>query len=88
VRKRGDVDIETQAGLWRRVAAKFGLCFVGLLAPTLFDNCIGRKRDVGGGVLAGLWSLVWVLGASFEPDPAVLSPKRQLTVTFQKFIAP
>ena len=22
----------------------------------LFDNCIGRKRDVGGGVLAGLWS--------------------------------
>jgi hypothetical protein len=21
----------------------------------LFDNCIGRKRDVGGVVLAGLW---------------------------------
>ena len=26
----------------------------------LFDNCIGRKRDVGGGVLAGLWRLGWV----------------------------
>jgi hypothetical protein len=23
--------------------------------PLLFDKCIGRKRDVGGGVLAGLW---------------------------------
>jgi len=27
----------------------------------LFDNCIGRKRDVGGGVLAGLWR--WVCWA-------------------------
>jgi hypothetical protein len=27
------------------------------LFPTLFDNYIGRKRDVGGGVLAGLCCL-------------------------------
>jgi hypothetical protein len=32
----------------------------------LFDNRIGRKRDVGGGVLAGLWSSGWVLGVSLE----------------------
>jgi hypothetical protein len=27
--------------------------------PLLFDNYIGRKRDVGGGVLAGLFWLGW-----------------------------
>jgi hypothetical protein len=32
------------------------LWFVGGLASLLFDNRIGRKRDVGGGVLAGLRS--------------------------------
>jgi len=32
--------------------------------PSLFDNCIGRKRDVGGGVLAGLCCLGW-FGASW-----------------------
>ena len=31
---------------------------------TLFDNFIGRKRDVGGGVLAGLCCLGW-FGASW-----------------------
>ena len=34
------------------------------LFPSLFDNCIGRKRDVGGGVLAGLCCLGW-FGASW-----------------------
>ena len=36
----------------------------GLLASSLFDNCIGRKRDVGGVVLAGLSPLGRVLGVS------------------------
>ena len=31
------------------------------LSPLLFDNFIGRKRDVGGGVLAGLWLFGLVL---------------------------
>ena len=56
--------------------------------PLLFDNCIGRKRDVGGGVLAGLWRWVWVFGVSLRPGLAMESEKRQLTVTFQEFIAP
>jgi hypothetical protein len=59
----------------------------GLLAPLLFDNCIGRKRDVGGGVLAGLWSLVAFPAQAWEFDLAGKVRKRQLTVTFQKFIA-
>ena len=41
----------------------------------LFDNFIGRKRDVDGGVLAGLCEL-----------EGERSPKRQLTVTFQTTI--
>ena len=47
----------------------------------LFDNYIGRKRDVGGGVLAGLccMGLVWR-----ELDWRMRwGPKRLLTVTFQ-----
>ena len=32
--------------------------------PLLFDNCIGRKRDVGGVVLAGLWCWVGFVGVS------------------------
>jgi len=39
---------------------------VGLLGSLLFDNCIGRKRDVGGGVLAGLRSSGRVLGRELE----------------------
>ena len=31
----------------------------GASVPLLFDNYIGRKRDVGGGVLAGLCCLGW-----------------------------
>ena len=42
---------------------------------TLFDNFIGRKRDVDGGVLAGLLCL-----------GEQKSPKRKLTVTFQTTI--
>jgi hypothetical protein len=46
-----------------------GLGFVGTRKPEapprmLFDNCIGRKRDVGGGFLAG--TCRWVgLGVSW-----------------------
>ena len=47
----------------------------GSVPRTLFDNFIGRKRDVDGGVLAGLF------GAT-----ALERPKRQLTVTFQTTI--
>src|SRR5277367_7066939 len=36
-------------------ASRRGLVFAyGASGSSLFDNCIGRKRDVGGGVLAGL----------------------------------
>ena len=35
-------------------------------APLLFDKCIGRKRDVGGGVLAGLCLLGWVFGVKLK----------------------
>ena len=51
----------------------------------LFDNCIGRKRDVGGGFLAGTcrWSgLRRELGFG-----AAMGTEEMLTVTFQKFIA-
>src|SRR5208282_25591 len=55
-------EVQARAKLCWRVASEFGLC---LWSPgLLFDNCIGRKRDVGGGVLAGLWSLGWVFGVS------------------------
>ena len=47
----------------------------GLVPRRLFDNFIGRKRDVDGGVLAGFF------GAQ-----ALEGPKRQLTVTFQTTI--
>jgi hypothetical protein len=40
--------------LWRRVASGFGFGSWGF-GSVLFDNRIGRKRDVGGGVLAGPW---------------------------------
>jgi hypothetical protein len=43
---------------------------------TLFDNFIGRKRDVDGGVLAG----------SFVGESWREGRKRQLTVTFQTTI--
>jgi hypothetical protein len=33
----------------------------GLVWLWLFDNNIGRKRDVDGGVLAGLWLQVLIL---------------------------
>src|ERR1700722_708325 len=52
----------------------------------LFDNCIGRKRDVGGGVLAGL-RLSGGIQAKDWGRSGDWSPKRQLPVTFQKFIA-
>ena len=49
-------------GLFGRLRRAPGSCgfgfmdfgFRGMEVPTLFDNCIGRKRDVGGGVLAGI----------------------------------
>jgi hypothetical protein len=47
----------------------------------LFDNCIGRKRDVGGGVLAGLCCLGWFRVNGTGAGDGVL--KRLLTVTFQ-----
>ena len=47
----------------------------------LFDNCIGRKRDVGGGFLAGTccWSGLWrELGFGLA-----MGTEEMLTVTFQ-----
>ena len=62
-------------------AVLYGLLRGGF-SPLLFDNCIGRKRDVGGGVLAGLCCVGW-----FSARAGVWrrrwGPKRQLTVTFQ-----
>ena len=46
--------IRAWAKLWRRVASEFGFGSWGF-GSVLFDNRIGRKRDVGGGVLAGPW---------------------------------
>jgi hypothetical protein len=54
------------AQAWRYVEFELGLGFGGEspqglalvrggFGSLLFDNRIGRKRDVGGGVLAGLW---------------------------------
>ena len=47
----------------------------------LFDNCIGRKRDVGGGFLAGTrrWSGLW---RELEFGLA-MGTEEMLTVTFQ-----
>ena len=53
----------------------------------LFDNRIGRKRDVGGGVLAGLQVVGLALRRELGNWPENWSPKRQLTVTFRQFIA-
>ena len=53
----------------------------GALPRTLFDNCIGRKRDVGGGFLAGTcrWSGPWrELGIG-----SAAGTEEILTVTFQ-----
>ena len=47
----------------------------------LFDNWIGRKRDVGGGVLAGLCRLEWSGVNEAGSVDRVL--KRLLTVTFR-----
>ena len=63
------------------------VCACGSFGSLLFDNRIGRKRDVGGGVLAGLWSPGRLLSASLGIGSGDWSPKRQLTVTFQQFIA-
>ena len=64
-RKRGEIEIQARSELWRRNAARFGLGLWGS-GSLLFDNCIGRKRDVGGGVLAGLRSSTRVLGVSLR----------------------
>ena len=59
------------AGLWGE-----GFSFL------LFDKCIGRKRDVGGGVLAGLWRLGWLF--AYERRGGLgQGLKRPLTVTFR-----
>src|ERR1700722_17025898 len=71
--------------LWRRVATELCFCPWGF-GSVLFDNCIGRKRDVGGGVLAGL-RLSGGIQAKDWGRSGDWSPKRQLPVTFQKFIA-
>jgi len=47
----------------------------------LFDNYIGRKRDVVGGILAGLLTVGFV--AAKAVAGLALGPKRYLTVTFQ-----
>ena len=55
---KGDKLVRSAQGVgWVNSGAK-----PGRVGPLLFDNCIGRKRDVGGVVLAGLWVLGWVLG--------------------------
>ena len=41
---------------WALAAGRLRVWFrLWSFGSLLFDNCIGRKRDVGGGVLAGLW---------------------------------
>jgi hypothetical protein len=52
----------------------------GLSGSSLFDKFIGRKRDVGGGVLAGLFAFGWIWR---EPGQAGAKSKEMLTVTFQ-----
>ena len=88
--------IEAQLELCWRIASK-SKCALGskgdrlrpvFFDPLLFDNCIGRKRDVGGGVLAGLWRLGLVFGVSLGARFCAGVRERQLTVTFQGFIAP
>src|ERR1700733_6195941 len=53
---------------WALAAVASRLCFcLWGFGSLLFDNCIGRKRDVGGGVLAGLRLSGGILSASLEP---------------------
>jgi hypothetical protein len=47
--------------------------------PSLFDNYIGRKRDVDGGFLAGSRCRL----VSRERDLATMGPEEILTVTFR-----
>ena len=55
----------------------------GFPLPLLFDNWIGRKRDVGGGVLAGLGCRVGFIPCERGAGLGDGSPKRPLTVTFR-----
>jgi hypothetical protein len=58
-----------------------GTLVVSSLKFVLFDNYIGRKRDVGGGFLAGTccWSGLWrELGFGL-----MTGTEEMLTVTFQ-----
>jgi hypothetical protein len=62
-----------------------GLAWVrGGFGSVLFDNRIGRKRDVGGGVLAGPWLSVGFLSASLGIRSGDRGLKRLLTVTFRQ----
>ena len=48
------------AGLFGAFGSGGDVEFREVTLPLLFDNYIGRKRDVGGGVLAGLCYLVFL----------------------------
>ena len=51
------LEIGFWVSVWRVARAGSGLDLGVLASRTLFDNFIGRKRDVDGGVLAGLFWL-------------------------------
>jgi hypothetical protein len=53
-RKRGGIEFELELSFGG--GSPQSLVFALGFGSLLFDNRIGRKRDVGGGVLAGLWS--------------------------------
>ena len=51
---------------------------MGLCGSSLFDNCIGRKRDVGGVVLAGLWRFGFAFGDELDAVRR-LGPEKETT---------
>ena len=69
------------AGLFGAFGSGGDVEFREVTLPLLFDNCIGRKRDVGGGFLAGTCrgSGLWrELKFGFA-----MGTEEMLTVTFQ-----
>ena len=69
------------AGLFGAFGSGGDVEFREVTLPLLIDNYIGRKRDVGGGVLAGLCCLV-LLRLDLWRSWAMRS-EEMLTVTFQ-----
>ena len=77
--------IRAWAGLWRRVASEFGFC-LGASAPCCLTIASEERETWAAGSLRDFSRRVEFQARAWNRS-GDFSPKRQLTVTFQKFIA-